>query len=44
MADWQAWIGERTGREVTPRIPGKGRLKALADAPGTYVRIRADGR
>ncbi len=42
--DWQAWVGERTGREVAPRIPGKGRLKALADAPGTYVRIRADGR
>ena len=42
--DWQAWVGERTGREVAPRIPGKGKLKALADAPGTYVRIRADGR
>ena len=42
--DWQAWIGERTGRDVAPRIPGKGKLKALADAPGTYVRIRADGR
>jgi polyhydroxyalkanoate synthase len=42
--DWQAWVRERTGREVAPRIPGKGKLKALADAPGTYVRIRADGR
>ena len=42
--DWQAWVGERTGREVAPRVPGKGKLKALADAPGTYVRIRADGR
>ena len=42
--DWQAWVGERTGREVAPRIAGKGKLKALADAPGTYVRIRADGR
>jgi len=42
--DWQAWVGERTGRDVAPRIPGKGKLKALADAPGTYVRIRADGR
>ena len=42
--DWQAWVGGRTGREVAPRIPGKGKLKALADAPGTYVRIRADGR
>jgi len=42
--DWQAWVGERTGREVAPRIPGRGKLKALADAPGTYVRVRADGR
>ncbi|HET9340673.1 MAG TPA: class I poly(R)-hydroxyalkanoic acid synthase [Casimicrobiaceae bacterium] len=42
--DWQAWVGSRAGREVPPRIPGKGRLKALADAPGTYVRIRADDR
>ena len=42
--DWQAWIAARTGREVAPRIPGKGKLKALGDAPGTYVRIRADGR
>ena len=40
--DWQAWIAPRAGREVVPRIPGKGKLKALADAPGTYVRIRAD--
>ena len=42
--DWQAWVGERTGREVAPRIPGKGKLRALADAPGSYVRVRADGR
>ena len=42
--DWQAWVRERAGKEVAPRIPGKGKLKALADAPGTYVRIRADGR
>ncbi len=42
--DWQDWISTRTGREVAPRVPGKGKLKALADAPGTYVRIRADGK
>ncbi|CAG0964265.1 polyhydroxyalkanoate synthase [Burkholderiales bacterium] len=42
--DWQAWVGERTGRAVPPRIPGKGGLKVLGDAPGTYVRTRADGR
>ena len=43
-ADWQSWVAERAGREVAPRIPGKGKLKALADAPGTYVRVRADGK
>ena len=42
--DWREWIGERTGREVAARIPGKGRLKVLGDAPGSYVRIRADGK
>ena len=42
--DWREWIGGRAGREVAPRVPGKGRLKALGDAPGTYVRVRADGK
>jgi len=42
--DWQAWVSRRTGRDVPARVPGKGKLRALADAPGTYVRIRADGR
>ena len=42
--DWQAWVTQRAGREVAARVPGKGKLKALGDAPGTYVRIRADGK
>ncbi|HEY8243933.1 MAG TPA: class I poly(R)-hydroxyalkanoic acid synthase [Casimicrobiaceae bacterium] len=42
--DWQAWVRQRAGKEVAARVPGKGKLKALADAPGTYVRIRADGK
>jgi len=42
--DWQAWARPRGGKQVAARIPGKGKLKALADAPGTYVRIRADGK
>jgi len=40
--DWRAWIGDFLGKEVPARVPGKGKLKALADAPGTYVRMRAD--
>lgn len=50
--DWQRWITrekprtksrtpEGTAKRVPARIPGTFRLPALADAPGTYVTIRA---
>ena len=39
--DWRAWLGAHLGREVAPRVPGKGKLKVLCDAPGTYVRIQS---
>ena len=39
-----AWIATHAGREVAPRVPGKGKLKVLDEAPGTYVRMRADAR
>jgi len=42
--DWRKWIAPHLGREVPPRIPGKGRLKVLEAAPGTYARIRADDK
>jgi polyhydroxyalkanoate synthase len=41
--DWIAWIGARADRKVPargPRVPGKGKLKAIEDAPGSYVRAR----
>jgi polyhydroxyalkanoate synthase len=41
--DWLAWITTRSGGEVAAkgaRIPGKGKLKAIEDAPGRYVRLR----
>jgi len=41
--DWLGWIGERSGGEVPAtgaRVPGKGRLKPIEDAPGRYVRMR----
>jgi polyhydroxyalkanoate synthase subunit PhaC len=41
--DWRQWIAAHLGKEVPPRVPGKGGLKALCDAPGTYARIRAEG-
>jgi polyhydroxyalkanoate synthase len=41
--DWRKWLTPHLLKEVPPRVPGKGKLPALEDAPGTYVRIRADG-
>ena len=41
--DWRAWIGERSGGAVKVtggRVPGKGKLKAIEDAPGRYVTTR----
>ena len=40
--DWRAWMDAHVGKPVPSRVPGKGKLKVLADAPGTYVRMRAD--
>jgi polyhydroxyalkanoate synthase len=42
--DWRQWMTPFLGREVPARVPGKGKLKVLEAAPGTYARIRADGR
>jgi polyhydroxyalkanoate synthase len=39
--DWLAWLKNQSSGEVTARIPGKGALPALCDAPGTYVKVRA---
>jgi polyhydroxyalkanoate synthase len=39
--DWIKWIGAQSEKRVPakgPRIPGKGKLKAIEDAPGSYVR------
>jgi polyhydroxyalkanoate synthase len=41
--DWAAWIESVDAEKVDAkgaRVPGKGRLKALEDAPGSYVRTR----
>jgi polyhydroxyalkanoate synthase len=41
--DWRAWIEGQAGGKVPAkgaRIPGKGKLKAIEDAPGSYVRAR----
>ena len=41
--DWIKWIGAQSDRKVPAkgaRIPGKGRLEAIEDGPGSYVRAR----
>jgi len=41
--DWIDWIrghGDRTVKAAGARIPGEGRLAAVEDAPGSYVKAR----
>jgi len=37
---WARWVEQFAGGEVPARVPGSGQLKALEDAPGSYVRQR----
>ena len=38
---WEEWAWHFAGGDVDARVPGDGKLKALADAPGTYVMVRS---
>jgi polyhydroxyalkanoate synthase len=40
--DWGRWIAAQGGGKVPARVPGKGGLRAIEDAPGSYVRARVD--
>jgi polyhydroxyalkanoate synthase subunit PhaC len=39
---WERWIVKYGGGEVSARQPGDGKLKPIEDAPGSYVRVRAE--
>jgi polyhydroxyalkanoate synthase len=39
--DWQRWVTGFDKSQTPARTPGKGKLKVLEPAPGTYVTIRA---
>jgi polyhydroxyalkanoate synthase len=36
---WEAWVARHGGEQVPARQPGAGKLRAIADAPGSYVRV-----
>ena len=38
--DWIRWIAAQAPGKVPAREPGEGRLKAIGDAPGDYVRVK----
>jgi polyhydroxyalkanoate synthase len=39
--DWDRWVCKHAGGEVKARDPGKGKMKAIEDAPGSYVMVRS---
>ncbi|MGH6887881.1 MAG: class I poly(R)-hydroxyalkanoic acid synthase [Rhizomicrobium sp.] len=40
--DWEAWLAPLSGKKMPARDPGDAKLKVLGDAPGSYVRIKAE--
>jgi polyhydroxyalkanoate synthase subunit PhaC len=41
--DWGKWVKQKSPKKpVTARVPGDGKLKPLEDAPGSYIKVRAD--
>jgi len=48
-SDWQVWIDRENSSQgaaarVPARTPGEGKLKAIEDAPGSYVSFRLDAK
>ena len=43
-SDWAKWVKQYAGEKVKARVPGTGKLKALEDAPGSYVKVRLDAQ
>jgi polyhydroxyalkanoate synthase len=39
--DWNTWLKPLSGSKVPARKPGDGKLKTLGNAPGAYVKIKA---
>ncbi len=39
---WERWVARYAGGEVPARQPGDGKLTPIEDAPGSYVKVRAE--
>jgi polyhydroxyalkanoate synthase subunit PhaC len=39
---WEEWVSQYSGGGAPARQPGDGELKPLEDAPGSYVKVRAE--
>jgi polyhydroxyalkanoate synthase len=39
---WEKWVSQYAGAEVPARQPGDGKLSPIEDAPGSYVKVRAE--
>ncbi|RMD61794.1 MAG: alpha/beta fold hydrolase, partial [Alphaproteobacteria bacterium] len=39
--EWGKWVERYAGEKVPARIPGTGKLEVIEDAPGSYVKIKA---
>lgn len=40
---WESWLKKRSGKQVNARDTGDSKHPSLAPAPGTYVRVKANG-
>jgi polyhydroxyalkanoate synthase len=40
--DWAKWMADKSGPKVKAPVPGSGKLKVIEDAPGSYVRVKAE--
>ena len=38
----EKWVAKYNGKSVPARTPGDGELDAIEDAPGSFVKVRAD--
>jgi polyhydroxyalkanoate synthase len=39
--DWDTWLAKLSGEKIPARKPGDGKLTVLGDAPGEYVKVKA---